>query len=407
MARTDDQLLDTLVPTLGWLFLLFAGLTTIHTARDVWLNLRIKSWVEVPAHVSKLEVEQTKRKRSSSPGHRPSGSRWNFKPVTAYTYAWEGKTREGMRFAAHSVSSGSSQYPNLRVNEVRKRMGRDGNSFCFVNPANPDESVLSRENRWTNHSIQFFIAAALMTFGVGLTHLNPGKEAKEKSALRAKHPAEAWMWRADWARGEAENGAAFPTNTAACAVAWLVMTCTPLVLSRLHPSTVPDPITFWLYLAPLPAILLGWLAIKFARDFRTFGVLRLRFDRVPVHPGDVLSAHLVVPVPLDKATRIKHTLTCTRWEDGHVRKGRKTSVQRTLFEKKWETPPPETGADGTCRLDIRMPIPEDAPGMNPLGMDDDVKWELELEADLPGIEFEHDFGIPIFNRHAETAPTPG
>lgn len=398
MAKSGKRYKEDMIPKVGWLFLLVGLAVLGYAGRKALETLRIQDWVQVPARVSLLELRE---ERDTEPGgfypsKEPRGP--SYRVATMYKYEWEGTTHTGTRFAAQTLGDSSRKYHQSHVSMVRKRVGRDGNSHCFVNPEDPQESVLSREARWA--SLSKYILFGLVFFSIGqvLTMRDKKNEQSIMPERKARHPGQAWLWRADWAAGNVHNGSEFPIGLARSAVLWLILTLAPLVLSWVHPSQVPESTGFMLYVAPVPAVLIALLAVKFIRMHRRFGVLRLHLDKVPVHPGETLSGHIDVPSSLAAATVIRHTLSCSINEDSPLRQVRPEHSARAWFKQEWQSPPPVTGPDGGCRITIQVLIPDDLPGRDPDGTHDDVQWELLLEADLPGGEFWECYQLPVFNR---------
>jgi hypothetical protein len=142
------------------------------------------------------------------------------------------------------------------------------------------------------------------------------------------------------------------------------------------------------------------------------GVPELRLARFPAFLGEPLDATLLrggARVPL---TGLHARLTCVeeRWgqsshfDDAHPR----TSMSRRLERREgWSETRPVRGTYGTS-IPVRFDLPPAGPGVagTRLAAELPCYWELELWAELPGLDFHAVFLVPVYARPGLIPPPP-
>jgi hypothetical protein len=141
-------------------------------------------------------------------------------------------------------------------------------------------------------------------------------------------------------------------------------------------------------------------------------VAEVRFGRFPYFLGEPLEVTLVragATVPL---TGLQARLTCVEeyWgQPSHLDHHQpRTSVQRRLRRRDgWSETRPVRGTFGS-RIPVRFDLPPTGPGVQGTRLAAELPryWELELWADLPGLDFHAVFLLPIYQRPGAGAAVP-
>jgi hypothetical protein len=247
-------------------------------------------------------------------------------------------------------------------------------------------------------------APFLLTFGVAFTAFSLGFVAMIWWALRQGqmvarrmdvHAMQPWLWREDWTVRRV--GESTPQTAVALwifAAMWNAITI-PMALAvwRQFPQNPFVAIAF--LFAAIGLVLLGGAMVSTLRR-RKFGRSFCTFDRLPIEPGQSFSGtieHRGTQVP-DAGYLL--VLSCINRIT--MRGGRSRS---TATETLWQTEQRLSGAlaapspDG-MRLPFAFEIPPDAPSTDMSDPDDAVLWQLEVTAELPGIDYKAAFDLPVF-----------
>jgi hypothetical protein len=143
-----------------------------------------------------------------------------------------------------------------------------------------------------------------------------------------------------------------------------------------------------------------------------FGRSRLRFERFPFVLGESLRVVLERFERLRGARRLEIALLCYKElpSDQEPRRSRGTLTfvvyeDRRTFESVWEAL--AAAGSGTTRdglaaneLALEFPLPAEPQWSTRLSVAPCHYWELEVKADLPGIDYRAHFLLPVYSRRA-------
>ncbi len=187
---------------------LFMGYEVIRALAE---HQAMQRWVETPAVITRADLQV----------HHDEGA--TYKAIAEYQYEFGGQLRQGSRVG---LSTGSDNIGNFqqRVHAELQAHLSNGQPFrCFVNPAQPDQSILYRDLRW--EMIAFYDIFVLMFGGFGLGALlgciMVWRTERRRAALAVEYPDQPWFWRDDWAANEIEiTSKHWFFATATCALFW-------------------------------------------------------------------------------------------------------------------------------------------------------------------------------------------
>lgn len=149
-------------------------------------------------------------------------------------------------------------------------------------------------------------------------------------------------------------------------------------------------------------LFLAWKAVEAVLRYRRFGDATLLLAVHPAVAGGELAGSITIPVPYDPANAYFAGVAATEFT-AQLSGGKIYSAQQTLFEEDaaaWAEP---AGAGTRVRFSIALP-PEAPPSLRygesltwTSGTTDKVylKWHVHLAADIPGIDLNESFEVPV------------
>ena len=212
--------------------------------------------------------------------------------------------------------------------------------------------------------------------------------------LRQQHPDEPWLWRADWAERAVREGSVIGGWCLwAFALFWLLF-CLPFwfIIDWRWPM---DPKTMLMAAFPLAGLLLLLLAIYQTLRRAKYGVSVCRIDRVPIPLGSTLRGEIDVRLrELPPAGFALRLAAVRRTVSGS---GKNRSVHESIL---WQDEQTVThGAmpsPNGLRVPFRFEIPFDCEPASLENPSDLVVWRLIASAEVPGIDYEATFELPVF-----------
>ncbi|HEX6096087.1 MAG TPA: hypothetical protein VF432_07180 [Thermoanaerobaculia bacterium] len=212
--------------------------------------------------------------------------------------------------------------------------------------------------------------------------------------LRAQYPNEPWRWRADWEqRAVRESTEVGGWCLWGFAVVWNLF-CLPLWF-LVRWEWPMDPKTILMATFPIVGMLLLLFATHHTLRRRKYGVSVCHLDRVPIPVGSTLRGEIVVrlhePPPAGFALRLA---SVRRTVAGS---GKNRSVYESVL---WQDEQTLTHGAMPSPNGLRVPFRFDIPfECTPCDLDepeDLVIWRLTVSAEVPGIDYEAAFELPVF-----------
>ncbi len=230
---------------------------------------------------------------------------------------------------------------------------------------------------------------------------------KKRADREMAHPDSPWLWREDWAASRVES-----TNKAGVRGWWIGaalinMLSLPMFLGTIGKAIqTQDPS----YLLPLLFCLAGLLvlfgAIRATLRLKRFGKTYFEMNSLPFVPGGRVAGSIHLQMPAEAAHGIDLKLTCFRKVE--VGGGQNRSWEQVpLWEASKNIP-----AGGLARgpLDTVVPVefylPAEAFQTDHNTLSDQVFWQLKASADVPGVNYQDEFEVPVFRTSAATQANP-
>ena len=159
-----------------------------------------------------------------------------------------------------------------------------------------------------------------------------------------------------------------------------------------------EPLTSLVFLFPLIGLALVVLAISATRQKRRFGLTPLVMDPFPGSLGGQVGGRIETNIDFDPGRNFGVSLTCVHSRISGSGKNRSRSESVV-----WR-------GDGVCHtgqgpvgtaLQFRFDIPSNLPASQPQKGGNYHLWRVRVSADLPGIDFDRGYEIPVFSTGEE------
>jgi len=319
-----------------------------------------------------------------------------YTATARYTYEYRGDsyTSNKVGFSQGSDNIGSyHQDINTRLYNIK----RNGQPLTvWVNPNNPNESVIDRSLRW---GMLLFSSLFLFLFGGigvgGMVLLYKFRNAGEKTANT--DTSQPWLDYSEWSNKPRKSSAQAGSRVLLVfALIWNLISFSSLigVYNALQDG---DYAVLIILLFPAVGIFLFYLWYKANRSYKSTGPILLSLDPYPGSIGGEMGGVLRFAKRLPHAPKnLEVTLKCVYQYN---------SGKKTRYESVWETsmvPQLENGLDGQ-EVRFCFDVPEDVPLSDPPLQMPGHQWEVHLSGTVfngnsgGGIELERTYDdIPMF-----------
>ena len=348
---------------------------------DAW---RIGSWTPVEATLSRAGYETHSGDDSDT-----------YEAYAEYTYLYDGREYRNDRVAISGGGDNVGEFQRRTGRRMETALRRGDSVTAWVNPDDPSMAVLDRTLRW---ELLGFKAIFMFTFGgIGLGMLIYIFRAKsdEKDASEPRYQDKPWLlndaWQGDAIRSNAKSAMWFTWGFAAL---WnLISSPIPFLL---HEEVVSkgNKLAFIGLLFPLVGLWLLWRALRMSFEWWRFGLAPVTLDPFPGSIGGHVGGIIDLGIPFNDAARFSLTLT-----NVHSYLSGSGDDRSRRESAKWQDSLIAHAAPGPrgTRLSFRFDVPDE------LAESDAVQgngayhlWRLNLQADLPGVDVDRDYEIPVY-----------
>jgi hypothetical protein len=361
----------------------------------LWHWAEARQWQEVPAQILEVRLEEHVGDDSTT-----------YEAVARYEYQFEGLTYHGETVGLGSGADNIGSFHQDKYRELESHRSQDRAFRCYVDPDDPSRSVLYREARWG--LLSFMGLFALIFCGAGFGMIFAGIWGKrmlhEEEQLSAEHPTQPWRWKREWAEGRIpSSGKARFLLPAVMAVLWNLIS-TPLLF--ILPREVFEKENYLALIGlifPLVGLgLLVWAGRAFIR-WQKFGDSVFEMSTFPGVIGGRLAGRVLTSIDLDASAGFLvkldniHRVTTGSGDSRRTSERLLWQDERHLLEETAQYDPSRS------EIPIEFLIPYDASPTEERSDDDQVLWRLEVEAEVPGVDYSAQFEVPVF-KTAESRP---
>ncbi|MGB9204647.1 MAG: hypothetical protein WCB94_11850 [Terriglobales bacterium] len=234
-------------------------------------------------------------------------------------------------------------------------------------------------------------------FGLIFAALYGGRYAQRQQRLQVEHPAEPWLWRADWAQGRANS----KTRTSMLsgwifAIFWNAISM-PIAFLVLPAATrQKGPVAYLGLIFPAVGVLLLVYAIRRTIAFFEFGNTYFEMSTLPGVVGRELNGQIQARFPHSPDHGVHLRLSCVhRMQTGSG--NTQSTTENILWRDEADLASGQLcpGPNGTT-IPVHFRIPLDAQATEKRSPRDEFVWVLEALADVPGVDYHDIFEVPVF-----------
>jgi hypothetical protein len=359
----------------------------------LWFWIDVRDWQEVPARVVHTELITNTGDDSTT-----------YDVRAKYLYEFRGATYEGERVG---LSTGSDNIGSFHQDAHRElsHYQTSGETFrCYVNPRHPSDAVLYRDLRWGLFALMGVFATIFTGVGVGLiiAGIWGNRRLGDEGKRVTDNPAEPWRWKEDWADGRiTATGRAQFLLPGIMAVFWNLISV-PLLF--LVPEEVRDNGNYLALLGlifPLVGLGLAIWAIRSFIRWKKFGDSVFEMSTFPGVIGGPVAGRVLTSVNVKAAAGYRLTLSCINRVTRGSGKNRSTR-ESILWQQDSHLQRESAEFDSTrSEIPVDFQIPFDASPTEERSEDDETLWRLQVEAEVPGVDYSSQFDVPVF-RTAES-----
>ena len=271
--------------------------------------------------------------------------------------------------------------------------------FCGFGLAAAAKGISQLANGGSSQSwmlVAFGLVFSTIGFGLLAATVYGPRKLKEAQRRQEANPDQPWLWREDWAQGRA-NSQTKSEMIRACifAILWNLIS-TPILFVVPHQQLEKQPASLVALAFPLIGIaLLVWAARETLRWFE-FGKTSFEMVTVPCVIGrelrGAIQTHFVRPPshPVHlKLTCVNRIVTGTGKEQ--------TTQEKIVWCEEKDVSPQELspGPKGTS-IPVQFHLPIDVRQTDTTDSRNSIYWQLEAEVDVPGVDYEDIFELPVF-----------
>lgn len=268
---------------------------------------------------------------------------------------------------------------------------------------------LQRAAQGNWHEGLYFLLFAAVFGGVGfggLAMVLLGKrKLQEQEALKARHPTEPWLWQKDWAAGRVDDaGRTGMWGAWAFATLWNLVSIPSGYLGVRAALYEGNKAGMFALLFPLVGLgLLVW-AIRATLRFKDYGTSRFELSTLPGVVGHTIAGSVRIPSLVEPAEGFYTTLSCVRRVTTQGKNG--STTESILWqEDRLIRGQPSRDPDGMAtRIPIAFRLPADAQPCDASNPNDRVLWRLKVSANVPGVDYQSIFEVPVFRTAASDSP---
>ncbi len=375
----------------GKLFLILFALPFFGVG--VWMLITIGSNVIDASQMKDWEPTQARLIDAGYETHSGDDSD-TYEAYASYTYVYRGQDYTNDRIAIASGADNIGDYQRDIGRLLSNAKNRNQQIEIYVNPDNPQDSVIDRNLRW---GLVGFKSIFLFVFGgVGLGIIVMTLRApKPKVMSDPKYKDRPWLANEKWQTATIKSSSKTAMYIAwSFAVFWnLVSAPLPFVVYR---EIVEKDNYAGLIGLLFPLVGIGLLVFAFRRtlEWKRFGPAPVTLDPFPGAVGGHVGGTIDINLPHDPGLKFLLSLVCVRSYVSGSGKNRRRSESVKWQKTQWLQA--RSGVNGT-RLSFRFDVPADITESDAEKSGDDYYlWRLNVKAELPGSDIDRDYEIPVY-----------
>lgn len=251
------------------------------------------------------------------------------------------------------------------------------------------------------YPLMFGVVFSSIGFGLIFLMLSGRKRYARQQQLQAEHPAEPWLWRADWAAARVQS-----TTENNLILSWVGTIFWNLISWPVAIFVVPTavkqkgPVAYAALFFPAIGIFLLVYAIRQTIAFFEFGKTYFEMASVPGVVGRELKGCIQARFPHSPDHGVILRLSSVhRYKTGSGKN--ETTTEKILWRDEAELNSGQLcpGPNGTT-IPVAFHIPADAQPTEKVNVRDEFLWLLVATASVPGVDYHDVFEVPVFRTGA-------
>ena len=368
---------------------------TVLTVRSLLYWLKVQEWAETPCTIVEASLKESTDEDGTT-----------YRAVARYKYQWAGREYECDVVGVHGGSDNLGKFQRNKAAELMKYQ-QSGKPFrCFVNPNDPSEALLYRDLRvgMLAFKAMFGVVFGGVGFGLLVAGIWGAKTVRQEKQLRELHPAEPWKTRKDWASGRIRSSRWGPVvGMAFFSLIWNAISWTVAAAFFFGDEDMPIwVVAICLGFPVIGLIMLGY-TVYLAIGATRWSGSELELATLPGVVGGRLAGVIHAPAGLELAESFLLTLTCFQKKTRSTSDGTET-YEDAVWQADQEIVKTLGGEHaGKTVIPVGFTIPYE---QHPTDEDAGFLWRLEVQAEMPGVDYRASFEVPVFKTEESSAEPP-
>ncbi len=273
----------------------------------------------------------------------------------------------------------------------------------WYDPSDPKSSIIDRSMRWGFWALitgfcSVFVVIGFASWGYGINSIRKdgsGQRLRSKPEVDGTTPIldNPWLknkhWQSERIRSNAKTGM---LGMWVFAVFWNAISLPALFVLKDQIKSENYAVLIVL-LFPLIGVYLIFLALRKTREWRRFGIVELIMDPFPGAIGGQVGGGLSLKQTDYQNTRFRVGLECVySYVSGS---GKNRSRREKIHWAEAGDAKIHLAGDG-IRLDFFFDVPNELPEADVEQTGDYQFWRLKLIGDVPGVDLDREYNIPVF-----------
>ncbi|THB71970.1 MAG: DUF3592 domain-containing protein [Gammaproteobacteria bacterium] len=338
---------------------------------------QMKEWIPHQANIINVRLDESRGDDSTT-----------YSVRATYVYTFEGKKFQNNRVTITGGSDNLGDYHHKMYRRLKKQYDDEEPIRIWLDSASPKNSVIDRDMRWGMFA---FMGLFVFLFGgIGLVimivaifsgkkdknyqRIMNGETPKIRSNAMGKFIG-AWLFSIIW------NAIAAPAS----------------YFAYQQYLEKDEPLLLLMLIFIAAGIWLLFYAIRSTFEFVKFGRLELIPDPYPGSLGGNVGGTIKLNEEFDPSIKYKLVLSCVHiYYTSGGRNNSRTKHEELVWQREGFAKSESLDSyakRGATKLEFCFDIPDNLPESSEGS--DYHEWKLELTADLPGIDLEREFIIPV------------
>jgi hypothetical protein len=347
----------------------------------------MSGWQEVPADLIDVDLKSSYSDGSTT-----------YQVTASYRYQFNGRQYTGSRVGLNDGYDNIGSYHQDWHRYLKSK--RSKGIMVYVNPDNPAEAIIDPEIRWA--MVGFKSLFIFIFGGVGLGLVGYALLGKSKKVVVTEdNKGKPWLQNRDW-----NSPVIYSNAKGGIWAAWIFAIIwngisSPALFAVSDELDKGNYAILFALLFPLVGLGILYWAIKATLEWWRFGKTPLLLEPYPGAIGGDVGGEIQVNTPFDPNLKYQVELACMHsYVSGS---GKNRSRHESVVWQDQGSAQAQHSQVGTA-LRFCFSVPEDLPESQERS-DRYHYWRLKLHCDMPGVDLNRQFQIPVFKTGTKSTAT--